>query len=61
MQALQPGNYANLNSIKTTQLIIERHGVRGLFRGVSAVAAGAGNSTSYPISSYYIIFYTDPS
>lgn len=41
MQALQ-SSVANPSVIKTMQNIVSRYGVIGLFRGVSAVAAGAG-------------------
>jgi hypothetical protein len=33
----------NMGVLKTTEMIVSRHGILGLFRGVSAVAAGAGN------------------
>ena len=48
MQAVRPdvstsGSY--LGAVKITTNIVERYGFIGLFRGVSAMAAGAGTST----------------
>ena len=47
MQALRPstvGGTIDVGAIKTAQIMIERHGFFGLFRGITAVAAGAGKS-----------------
>jgi solute carrier family 25 iron transporter 28/37 len=41
MQAANPGGI-QLGVFGTTKTIIKSHGIRGLFRGFSAVASGAG-------------------
>lgn len=41
---MQASSSKNMGLLKTTEVIVSRHGIIGLFRGVSAVAAGAGIS-----------------
>jgi len=53
MQALTPGGTSsNLSAIKTTKSIISRYGFWGLFRGVSAVAAGAAPAHAMHFATY---------
>ncbi len=49
MQALRPGlsPEASVGVVKTTRIFIERYGALGLFRGIGAVAAGAGMHVNY--------------
>jgi len=57
MQAVRP-NPLMMNSephfgvVKTTQLIVQRHGFLGLFRGVSAVATGAAPAHAMHFATY---------
>lgn len=42
MQAVKPEGAIDHGAIKTAQLMVSRYGVLGLFRGITAVAVGAG-------------------
>jgi len=52
MQAFIPGTNSNISAFKTTQTIINKFGILGLFRGVSAVAAGAAPAHAMHFATY---------
>jgi len=52
MQAIGPNSNSHFGVIKTTTTIVNRHGVIGLFRGVSAMAVGAAPSHAMHFATY---------
>jgi len=50
---MQPGStFGKIGIYKTTQIIIERYGFFGLFRGISVVAAGAAPAHAMHFATY---------
>ncbi|EGC37698.1 hypothetical protein DICPUDRAFT_76707 [Dictyostelium purpureum] len=55
IQAIKPGMNIGTSSVQITKHIIQQHGVMGLFRGLTAVAAGAAPSHAVHFSIYEVL------